>query len=87
MDSERQIRAYLVENFLLGEENGLTNTESLLGAGIIDSTGVLEIVGFIEKTFKIDVSDEDMVPENLDTIRSIAAFVQRKSAGQTARPE
>ena len=81
MDREQQIRAYVVESFLLGQEDGLADTQSLLESGVIDSTDVLEVVGFLEKTFQIEVRDEDLVPENLDTIQSIANFVERKLAG------
>jgi acyl carrier protein len=80
MDRQQQIRAYIVENFLLGQNDGFGDEESLLEAGIIDSTGVLEIVGFLEKTFTIELQDEDLVPENLDSIRNLASFVDRKLA-------
>jgi len=82
MDRQQQIRAYIVENFLLGQDNGVRDEESLLGAGIVDSTGVLEIVGFLEKTFRIELQDEDLVPENLDSVRNLASFVDRKLAAQ-----
>jgi len=87
MDRQQQIRAYIVDNFLLGQDDGFGNAESLLGSGVIDSTGVLEVVGFLEKTFSIQLSDEDLVPENLDTIQSMAAFVGRKLAGSGAATE
>jgi acyl carrier protein len=82
MERQQQIRAYILENFLLGQDGGFGDEESLLGAGIVDSTGVLEIVGFLEKTFSIELQDEDMVPENLDSIRNLASFVDRKLATQ-----
>jgi acyl carrier protein len=82
MDRAPQIRAYIVENFLLGQDNGVKDEESLLEAGIVDSTGVLEIAGFLEKTFTIELQDDDLVPENLDSIRNLASFVDRKLAAQ-----
>jgi acyl carrier protein len=85
MDRQQQIRAYIVESFLLGQDDGFGNGDSLLESGVIDSTGVLEIVGFLEKTFQIQVKEEDLVPENLDTIQSIAKFVAHvlaRSSGQ-----
>ena len=82
MERQQQIRAYIAENFLLGQDNGVRDDESLLGAGIVDSTGVLELVGFLEKTFRIELQDEDLVPENLDSIRNLASFVDRKLAAQ-----
>lgn len=86
MDREQQIRAYIVENFLLGEDDGFDNSQSLLESGVVDSTGVLELVMFLENTFKIEVNDEDLVPENLDTIRDMGNFVERKLAGQGTEP-
>lgn len=82
MGRQDQIRAYLVENFMLGQDGGFGDEESLLGAGIVDSTGVLEIVGFLEKTFRIELQDEDLVPENLDSVRNLVSFVDRKLAAQ-----
>ena len=78
MDKSKQIRAYIVESFLLGDGDGFSDGESLLESGTVDSTGVMELVAFIEETFGVDVDDEDLVPENLDTISDIAAFVERK---------
>ncbi len=77
---EEQIRAYIVENFLLGDEKGLSVSESLLDSGVVHSTGVIELIEFLEETFKIKVSDEELVPENLDTITAIAAYVAQKQA-------
>lgn len=76
---EHQIRNFIVENFLFGESsNGLKDSDSLLETGVIDSTGVLELVAFIEVTFKIKVNDEDLVPENLDSIGNVSEFIRRK---------
>jgi acyl carrier protein len=74
----------VVESFLFGNDGGLTDTQSLLDAGVIDSTGVLELVSFLERTYRIRINDEDLVPENLDSIASIAEFLQRKLAGRDA---
>ena len=82
MDPEQQIREYIVENFLLGQDGGFGDTDSLLESGVVDSTGVLELVTFLEKSFGIEVKDEDLVPENLDTIADMARFVQGKLGGQ-----
>ena len=65
---ERQIRGFIIENFLFGEsENGLKDGDSLLEQGVIDSTGVLELVSFVEQTFDIKVEDEELIPENFIT--------------------
>jgi len=80
MNIEQLVRDYIVQNFLLGQESGLDSSDSLLEGGVIDSTGVLELVMFLEKTFGVEVVDEDLVPENLDSISSIVAFVEQKQA-------
>lgn len=80
MEIAQQIRTYIVENFLFGDDQGLSNSQSLLEAGVVDSTGVIEIVTFLEETFGVEVADDELVPENLDTIDNIATFTQRKKA-------
>ncbi len=87
MNKEKQIRDYIVENFLLGDEGGLSSSQSLHESGVIDSTGIMELVAFLEKSFQISVDDEDMMPENLDSIGSIAQFVERKLEGQAVGVE
>lgn len=72
------IRKYIVENFLYGEVEDLKDDTSFLEEGIIDSTGVLELVEFIEADFSIMVEDEDLVPENLDSINNVVAYIERK---------
>jgi acyl carrier protein len=74
-----RIRTFLAENFPLGEDpSNLPADASLLEAGIIDSTGVLELVDFIEATYGVKVEDEDLLPENLDSVQNIVEFVERK---------
>jgi acyl carrier protein len=78
---EQDVRQFVISNFLFGEDNGsLTANESFLENGIIDSTGVLELVSFLEQTYSIKVRDEELVPDNLDSLQKVAAFVQRKVA-------
>ena len=78
---EAELRSFLAENFLLGEEfRGLPGSASLIEAGIIDSTGVLELVGFLEEAFEIEITDSELVPENLDSIAKLEAYVTRKKA-------
>jgi acyl carrier protein len=67
-----------VSNFYIAETNLLKGGTSLLDQGIIDSTGVLEVIGFIEETFGITVDDSELLPENLDSIEGIAQYVIRK---------
>jgi acyl carrier protein len=73
----RAIRAFVVQNFMFGPGQGLRDDESFLEAGIIDSTGVLELVEFLEATFGIAVEDEDLVPANLDSVVRVARYVGR----------
>ncbi len=75
---EQQVRQFVLDNFLFGEERDLKSSSSLLEAGIIDSTGVLELVTFLEKSFGIQVADSELVPENLDSIDRIASYIERK---------
>ncbi|HQL53985.1 MAG TPA: acyl carrier protein [Phycisphaerae bacterium] len=82
MDIEKQLRQFIIENFLLGDEGGLTNAQSLLRTGVIDSTGVLELVTFIEETYQLEIADTEMLPENLDSIDNIGRFLARKLAGR-----
>ena len=78
-----EIRGFVVENFLFGSEEEVpTDEASLLGSGIIDSTGVLEIVTFVESSYKIEVSDDEMLPENFDSLKNVAEYVKRKKLQQ-----
>jgi acyl carrier protein len=75
-----KIREFIVESFLFGTANGLQDETSFLEEGIIDSTGVLELVTFLEENFKIQVDDEELIPENLDSINNVAAYLEQKRA-------
>lgn len=81
MDIAAEIRKFVVTNFYVPEPDDLSNDASLLDEGIVDSTGVLEVIGFIEETFDVTIEDEEMLPENLDSIAFIIAFVAKKQAG------
>ena len=73
-----KIRGFIVENFLFGDENGVKDDTSFLDEGIIDSTGILEMVSFLEEEFGISVEDEELVPENLGSINNVVAYLERK---------
>lgn len=79
-DIESQVRRFVVENFLFGDGERLQGDASFLETGVIDSTGVLELVGFLEATYGIRVADAELVPENLDSLDRVVGFVQRKLA-------
>jgi acyl carrier protein len=76
----KQVREFLISNFYVAEANLLGVDTSLLDQGIIDSTGVLEVIGFIEETFGVTVEDSELLPENLDSIEGIAQYVARKKS-------
>ena len=73
----KEIRKFVVDNFLFGQGE-FSADESFIGKGIIDSTGVLELVAFLEETYQIKVKDEELIPDNLDTIDCLVSFVNRK---------
>lgn len=73
-----KVRAFVIENFLFGNDEGIKDETSFLDQGIIDSTGILELVSFVEEEFSISVEDEEMVPENLDSINNVVAYLERK---------
>ena len=74
-----EIRAFIVANFLFGEEgNGFTDDQSFLESGIIDSTGLLELVSFIEQNYVITIGDREMVPENLDSVQNLMRYLDTK---------
>ncbi len=75
------VREFVVENFLFGNGEPLKEGTSFLEEGIIDSTGILELVMFIEETYRIKVEDDELVPENLDNLKNIAGFLERKVHG------
>lgn len=77
---KQKIRRFVVSNFLFGEEQDLADDTSLLEKGIVDSTGVLELVAYLEQEFRIKVEDRELVPENLDSILSVVGYLARKLA-------
>lgn len=78
---ESEIRAFIADNFLLGDDvQRLAGSASLIDAGIIDSTGVLELVGFLEDRYGIRIADHELLPENLDSIDNVIRFVGEKQS-------
>ncbi|MBM4060704.1 MAG: acyl carrier protein [Planctomycetes bacterium] len=84
MELARRIRDFVVTNFLFGDGAGLTASQSLLRTGVIDSTGALELITWLENDFHISVDDAEVVPANLDSLDNIAAFLRRKLAAAAA---
>ena len=77
-ETGKRVRAFIVENFLFGKDEGLKDDTLFLEEGIIDSTGILELVGFLEEEFPVTVEDDDLVPENLGSINNVVAYLGRK---------
>ncbi len=75
-----EIRQFIADRFLFGDDTKLGDDDSLLEAGLIDSTGVLELINHLEERHGIKVNDDELVPENLDTIAGIVAFLAKKAA-------
>ena len=72
------VRQFIIDNFLFGQGDKLNDNESFLDAGIIDSTGVLELVGFLEQKYSFAISEAELIPENLDSVLQVSQFVGRK---------
>jgi acyl carrier protein len=77
--AEARIRRFILENFLYtSNEDKLKNTDSFLEEGIVDSTGILELLLFVEETFGIQVEDEEVLPDNFDSVERLTRYVQMK---------
>jgi acyl carrier protein len=85
---ETRIRKFIVENFLYGgSSDDLDGDTSFLAEGLIDSTGVLELVAYLERAFEISIADTEVVPDNLDSVARICAYVERKLAEKPGASE
>ena len=81
MSIESKVKEYILENYLFTDDlSALGDDDSFIEKGIIDSTGILEVIFFLEEAFAIAVDDDEMVPENFDSVNNIAAFVNKKTA-------
>lgn len=78
MDIKNQVRQFVLSNFYVADPASLRDDVSLLDSGVFDSTGVLEVISFLEKTYQMTVEEAEMIPDNLDSIRSISDYVSRK---------
>ena len=78
MDNIDKVRKFIVETFLFGDGLSLKDDSSFLQERIVDSTGILEIITFLEEQFSIKIEDDELLPENLDTLNNIDAFLKRK---------
>jgi acyl carrier protein len=75
-----EIRQFIVDNFLYGQDDDTLGDEvSFLGKGIIDSTGILELISFIEEKYSISIDDEELIPDNFDSLNKLSTFVSNKT--------
>lgn len=90
MDSlSQELRTFIIDSFMFGRDNGtICLHTSLIEQGVVDSTGILELISFIQKQCGITVLDEEIVPDNLDTIDNLARFIEQKqrSVGSLSTP-
>lgn len=77
-DYKAKVRNFIIENFLFGDDSGLNDQLSFLESGIVDSMGILEIVNFINEEFQVVVADEELLPENLDSIDNLANYLSTR---------
>ncbi len=75
---KKKIKQFIKNNFLLGNDAALNDDDSFMGKGIVDSTGILEVVSFVEETFSIKIEDEELLPDNLDSINNLVTFIKKK---------
>jgi acyl carrier protein len=78
MDTSQQIMKFITSNFYVADPATLTDETSLLDSGTVDSTGILEIISFLEQEFGIQIADEEMIPDNLDSVSKITRFIGKK---------
>ncbi len=78
MDPVNDVKEFIIENFLFGDEEQIELETDFFEKGIIDSTGVIELVSFMEETFEISIDDEELIPENLSSLKNISVFLERK---------
>jgi acyl carrier protein len=79
-DTVKKIRGFILDNFLFSDdEQELKNDDSFLEKGIIDSTGMLEVISFVENEFGIKVDDDELIPDNLDSVNNLNDYIIRKT--------
>jgi acyl carrier protein len=78
--TQQKLRKFVTETFLFGDGADLRDDDSFIEKGIIDSTGILQVVDFVEQEFGFQVREEDLLPENLDSVNQLTAFIQRELA-------
>ena len=86
MSTETQIRSFILENFLYtSDESKLGDSDSFLEHGIVDSTGILELLMFVEEAFGFEVEDEEVLPDNFDSVERLTRYVEQKKGNGVIR--
>ena len=84
-DTKEAVRTFIISNFYVANPADLKDDTSLLDSGMVDSTGVLEVIAFLESEFGISVADNEIVPDNLDALGRIVSFIERKGGKRVAK--
>ena len=84
MNHVKAVREFIINNFLFGDFSALQDDKSFLETGIVDSTGMLELVTYLESAYGFRIEPEEMIPENLDSVNRVAAFIDRKQSHSAA---
>ena len=84
MTTEQRVRQFVIENFYVSDPSSVDDDTLLVTNGIVDSTGMLEVISFLEEQFDIRITDQEMTPENLESVSRIARFITAKQAGTVA---
>ena len=80
MSIEEKLKMYILDNFLFTDDQSVLSSEdSFMEKGIIDSSGILEVIFFLEEEFNVKVEDDEMTPENLDSVKNLVAFIEKKT--------
>ncbi len=85
MDYNENIKEFVVENFLFGDGDKVSNDTDFFEESIIDSTGILELVCFVEETYNVTISDDEIVQQNFSSVNNVASFVEKKQLEITAQ--
>jgi acyl carrier protein len=78
MQIREELKQFVIDNFMFGQDGALKEDDSFLEKGIMDSTGLLELIAFLETTYRIKISDDELVPGNLDSIGNITGYLKSK---------
>jgi acyl carrier protein len=78
MNIQDDVRSFVIDTFLFGEDDGLKDDSSFLAEGIVDSTGIMQLVSFLQERYLVSIEDEELIPDNLDSIKRVTLFIEEK---------